>query len=201
MLTIAWDVDDVLNDLMHAWYTYKWIPGHSGCNIAYESLVENPPNNILGISREEYLASLDGFRLSKDYEKLKPCGEILQWFHKHGSKARHIALTAVPTVAAHASAGWVTRHFGNWIRTFHFIPSFRDVTYGVCYDRTKVEYIKRVGTIDILVEDNRNNIAGLEDLGKKGLLVSRPWNSSAKSIGDILEELIIIIEAENEKTI
>ena len=30
MLTIVWDIDDVLNDLMRDWFTESWLPHASG---------------------------------------------------------------------------------------------------------------------------------------------------------------------------
>ena len=38
MLTIAWDVDDVLNDLMGAWLKDAWLPAHPECTLAYDDL-------------------------------------------------------------------------------------------------------------------------------------------------------------------
>ena len=36
MLTIVWDVDDVLNDLMHAWFKHSWLADHPDGKIRYE---------------------------------------------------------------------------------------------------------------------------------------------------------------------
>lgn len=197
MLTIAWDIDDVLNDLMYAWYTYKWLPEHPACDIDYNQLLENPPHNILKVKKEEYLSSLDEFRLSDGYEKIKPCLKILTWFKQHGSRTRHIALTAVPSSSASVSAAWVIKHFGKWIRTFHFIPSYRDDKDDIEYDKTKTEYIKWCDKIDILIDDNQNNISGLDDIGKKGIVVSKPWNKSDQDIDQVLTKITKIIEREN----
>ena len=33
---------DVLNDLMYAWFTHKWIPEHSECELNYEGNSSQP---------------------------------------------------------------------------------------------------------------------------------------------------------------
>src|SRR5262245_50873043 len=121
--TIAWDVDDVLNDLMGAWVAAfchtqgRECPGTS-------DLTANPPHELLGIALSDYLADLDRFRRTA-YGTLTPVPEMLAWFERFGADYRHLAVTAVPLCAAPASAAWVLRHFGRWIRTFHVVPSLR----------------------------------------------------------------------------
>ena len=44
MLTLAWDVDDVLNDLMQVWLEEAWLPAHPECNVTYRDLTSNPPH-------------------------------------------------------------------------------------------------------------------------------------------------------------
>jgi len=112
MVTIAWDIDDILNDLMYHWLTDKWLPEHPGCRVTFEQITQNTPEAIIGSTKEEYWASLDSFRLSPGYLNMEPNPEILAWLETHGNKARHICLTAVPLKAAHVSADWVIKHFG-----------------------------------------------------------------------------------------
>ena len=57
--TIAWDVDDVLNNLMRAWFEEKWLIDHPECNLLYEGLTENPPHRLLETNVDNYLKSLD----------------------------------------------------------------------------------------------------------------------------------------------
>ena len=71
MKTIVWDVDDVLNNLMQSWLETAWLPAHPACQITYRLLTENPPHHLLGISKIEYLQSLDDFRLNR-FGQLKP---------------------------------------------------------------------------------------------------------------------------------
>ncbi|MDD5664401.1 MAG: hypothetical protein PHT71_09100, partial [Victivallaceae bacterium] len=113
---IVWDVDDVLNNLTYEWFDEFETLNRTG--ITYEKLSENPPDRLLGISRESYLESLDDFRMRR-ITSLKPVEETMQWFIRHGNKFRHAALTATPFRCAPASAQWVIKHYGNWIRTFH----------------------------------------------------------------------------------
>ncbi|MFA6548452.1 MAG: hypothetical protein WCT39_00775, partial [Candidatus Margulisiibacteriota bacterium] len=120
MKTIVWDVDDVLNNLMQVWFDEFWHPKYSATKLTYGEICANPPYQLLGVNKETYLASLDDFRLSGRYELLEPVKEVREWFCTHGDKCRHVALTRVPIAVAHVSAAWVLKHFGQWIRSFHF---------------------------------------------------------------------------------
>jgi len=189
MLTLAWDVDDVLNDLMHLWFEKQWLPAHPDCAIKYDDLTENPPHRILEVSINEYLSSLDSFRLSKQYQEMNPVIEIKKWLIKYGSRFRHIALTTVPLHAASASSSWVFKHFGEWIRTFHVVPSKRTGQEISEYDSTKAEFLKWIGKVDIIVDDNELNIKDAEIMGIKGILMPRPWNKGKNAIARSLESL------------
>ena len=84
MLTLVWDVDDVLNDLMRAWFEQGWKREHAACGLEYDDLRENPPHLALGASREQYLASMDAFRKTQAGINLTPNPELLVWFSEHG---------------------------------------------------------------------------------------------------------------------
>lgn len=189
MLTIAWDVDDVLNDLMRVWFEGRWLKEHPGCAIRYEDITENPPHKLLGADRTEYLRSLDEFRLSDDYQAMPPLPEIREWFLNHGRHFRHVVLTATPLVAAPASSAWVMRHFGEWIRTFHFIPSKRDGQNIPEYDESKADFLKWLDKADVFVDDNEENLHSAEKLGMKCVLISRPWNRGVTSLTEALETI------------
>jgi 5'(3')-deoxyribonucleotidase len=177
MVTIAWDVDDVLNDLMRQWLEMAWKKAHPECEKDYENLSENPPHCILGITKEKYLESLDAFRADTCYNQMTPILPIKEWFIHHGRQFRHIALTSVPFIAAGTSAKWVLTHFGEWIRTYHFIPSYRTTCKVPVYNQTKQDYLKQIQQVDYLVDDNEENIKEAESVGVKGILFPRPWNS------------------------
>jgi 5'(3')-deoxyribonucleotidase len=187
MITIAWDVDDVLNDLMRQWFEIVWKKAHPECKIDYEDLSENPPYQILNITKEQYLKSLDAFRIDTYYNQMIPTLPIKEWFIHHGHKFRHITLSAVPYAAAGESARWVITHFGKWIRTFHFIPSYRQTCKIPVYDQSKEEFLKRIRQVDYLIDDNEDNIKGAESVSVKGILFPRPWNSQRdESIESVL---------------
>ncbi|MFH1877198.1 MAG: hypothetical protein ABH883_00115 [Candidatus Omnitrophota bacterium] len=201
MITIAWDVDDVLNDLMYNWLTDKWLPEHRDCKVYFDQITENTPERIINSTKEDYLSSLDNFRLSKDYSKMKPDPEILAWFERSGDKARHIALTSVPVRTAHMSAEWVLKNFGRWIRSFNFIPSPRAGEHAPEYDRSKAGYLKWLGKVDILVEDSEQNIEGARALGIRGMLVARPWNKKGLSVSGVLKKIDMVIEEYHDQVI
>ncbi len=189
MLTIAWDVDDILNDLMRVWLEEWWQPQHPDCRLRYAELTQNPPHRLVGVERAEYLKSLDAFRMSGRYEDLQPNFRVLEWFQAHGASFRHIALTAVPRVAAPVSAGWVIRHFGDWIRMFHFVPSSRNGVTLPQYDQNKAAWLRRLPGVDILIDDCESNCAGLPEDRMRSLLVSRPWNTGTLRMEGALRNL------------
>lgn len=193
MKTIAWDIDDVLNDLMRRWLNDKWLVEHADCRVTFEQITENTPQRIIGGSLDEYRKSLDDFRLSKAYRLMQPDQEILGWFNEHGGLARHIALTAVPTGAAHISADWVMRNFGRWIRSFNFVPSPREGELVNAQELTKADYLKWLGKVDLLIEDSQENIQQAEALGIKGILIKRPWNNGGLTVKDTLIEINKVI--------
>jgi hypothetical protein len=191
--TIVWDVDDVLNDLMRAWLEAAWGPVHPGAALPYERCTENPPHRLLGCTLAAYLASLDAFRLSEAGRNLAPDPGALAWFEAHGARYRHVALTAAPLAAAPHSAAWVLRHFGRWIRSFHFVPSPRLDDALPVYDRSKAEFLDWFGRADLLVDDNPEHVAAAAARGLPAVLVPRPWNGGrgapAAALAGIAERL------------
>jgi len=188
MKTIVWDVDDVLNDLTRVWFEH-WLSMHPQCLVQYEALSENPPHALLGISLDSYLASLDTFRLSAAGQQLPPNPEVIAWFREYGHRFRHIALTAVPLLSASHQAQWVIHHYGNWIRSFNFVPSKRQNYPALEYDCTKADYLRWWGRADILVEDNAANAKAAYQLGIEVLLMPRPWNQSSLTVSGLLDSL------------
>jgi hypothetical protein len=189
MKTIAWDVDDVLNDLMRRWLEDAWLPAHPSCRVTYQALTENPPHAVLGVSLEEYLASLDAFRLSPAAGAMEPVPEVFEWFTRHGPRAQHVALTAAPQHTVYESAAWVMRHFGGWIRTFAFVPSPRPGVSSPCYETSKDEYLATRGRVDVFVDDNPAHVEAARRRGIAALLVPRPWNGEEATLEQTLEQL------------
>lgn len=190
MLTIAWDVDDVLNELMRCWFEAWEGSEKGGSGLNFGDIRKNPPHRILGIEKGEYLRSLDTFRLSDAYLDMAPREEVLQWFKRHGTGFRHIALTAVPRLAVFQSAFWVMKHFGDWFRSFHFVPSPRASDIPGRFESTKADYLKWFGKADIFIDDSEDHIRDVKALGIRCFLVSRPWNSGGMNMGQILQSLI-----------
>ncbi len=188
MKTIVWDVDDVLNDLMRAWFEDWAARDERGRALSYDRLCVNPPHELLGISRLQYLLSLDDFRLSGKAAQMGPVPEVFEWFCRYGDKARHVALTAVPLRTAHVSADWVMRHFGRWVRSFNVIPSPR-TGEEIRYDDGKAGFLKWWAKADLLVDDGEKNIEGAAALGLRTLLFPRPWNREKAGIEDTLAAL------------
>ena len=180
-ITIAWDVDDVLNDLTRQWFERAFLPSNPGRELAYDDITANPPHALLGLSLDTYLESLDAFR-EAHYDGLAPSPEVLRWFERRGERYHHLAITAAPLATAHHSASWVVRHFGRWIRGFFFIPSPRDGCAAQTYDRSKGETLARLGGVATLVDDSPHNVQGALDRGVDAVLFPRPWNDANKTL-------------------
>ncbi len=194
MLTLVWDIDDVLNDLMRAWFTEEWLPGHPECRLTYADLSENPPHRVMGIAKQEYLASIDRFRLSEKGRALQPNRSILEWFRIHGAKFRHMALTARPMDSVPYVAEWLFRHFGDYLRNFGVVPT--RVGDGVPrYDRDKGEYLRWFGKGDLLIDDNEENVAAARVLGMRSVLYPQPWNHGTGAVDETLRQLTALAEA------
>ena len=194
MLTIAWDIDDVLNDLMLAWFTADWKPAHPGCTLSYSDITENPPDRVLGITRGEYLQSLDAFRASGRADAMAPNPAVMEWLRIEGARYRHIALTARPLDSAPHAAAWLFRHFGTHLRGFGLVPS-RLPSDAPAYDRDKGEFLEWFGKAGLLVDDSEENIRAAERAGVRCLLYPQPWNRARGSAADTLRRLSQLAEA------
>lgn len=193
---VVWDVDDVLNDLTRAWLEDCWLPEHPTHAVRYEDLRENPPHAVLGIPLDQYLSSLDAFRVSSNYAEQPPNPDILAWLRDNGERSRHVALTATALSAAPASAAWVLRHFGRWIREFAIIPASRGGEDVPLYDADKGAWLARRGASAILIDDAPQNLAAAAQAGATGLIWPRPWNGSAASAPATLEALSRLVGRE-----
>lgn len=193
MLTLVWDVDDVLNDLMRAWFEEGWKQEHGDCGVDYSDLRENPPHLSLGVTREQYLVSIDAFRKTEAGINLTPNPELLRWFGEHGGLFRHVALTARPLETAPDVAAWVMRYFGGWIRCFGIVPTRAPRSFPT-YDGGKGDYLRWLGKGDVLIDDSAENLRQAEAAGLKAIAWPQPWNTSYPGSSghttQILEQLL-----------
>lgn len=192
MLTIAWDVDDVLNDLMQVWFAEIWQPAHPECELQYDGIIENPPDRILGIEQSEYLRSLDVFRSSESARRMEPNREILDWLQLNGANCRHIALTARPLDSVPHAAEWVFRHYGDYLRAFGVVPSRLGAKLPA-YDQGKDGFLRWFGGAAVLVDDSAANVRAAEASGVKGVLYPRPWNGSSCTLAEALDRLSCLV--------
>jgi hypothetical protein len=184
--TIVWDIDDVLNNLTKKWFETEWLLVHSDCPLVYPQLTANPPHGLLGVSKEEYLESLDKFRLSPGAAAMVPDKILLDWFLEFGDRYRHIAMTARPRDSVYPAIKWLLDHFGEWFQNFSFVPSERPEQTSRQPDRNKGDYLAWLGKADYFIDDNTENYLAAKELGIRSFLVSQPWNKSDLSLGDIL---------------
>lgn len=187
MLTIAWDIDDVLNNLMYEWLNW-YKQSHTECIVEYKDLKENPPHNILGCTKEEYIKSLTEFRLLK-YESLTPNPEVVSWFKKYGDKAYHIVVTSTRYSTEYVSSSWLFKHFYTWIRGFFVAPSYDENSKCIVYDQNKYQFLRRTRLADIIIDDNQEVIDQCRLLGIEAFLVKKPWNTSKSTLTKILHDI------------
>jgi hypothetical protein len=190
---VIWDVDDVLNELMRAWFEDWWLPRNPASSARYADIAANPPHDVLGISEREYLASLDEFRTAH-FAELRPRAEVFEWFSEYGDRGHHVALSAPPERFAHISAAWVIKNFGRWIRTFAFVPARRGRPEIADPRIAKRDYLKWLGHGDVFLDDREANVDAARDLGITGIVVPQPWNASAHgSVRAALHELTTVL--------
>ena len=195
MLTIAWDRDDVLCELMREWFVQVYLPAHPDSTARYEDITTNPPSESLGMSLEDYLASLDEFRASPAFDAMQPVAPVLDWFCRNGDRYRHVLVTSTTLVSAPAATAWTFRHFGRWIRSVHVLPAKRPGEDLPAYDSDKGSILARLNNVAVLVDDSPQNLAAAEAVGVPGILIPQPWNDAPGTVADALARLDELLES------
>lgn len=186
MITIIWDVDDVLNRLMYCWLD-DWKQS-SRTNIQYKELTENPPHNLLNVSLQEYLSNLDKYRNSDYGKNVLVNKNILNWFNAYGNNYMHIACTARPVETMPNQAWWVFTYYGRWIHTVHMAKTGRDVI-GNHHAVTKADFISWINKDVLFIDDSEENVSAVSETGVETMLYPQPWNGSAHSGQEFIEQL------------
>lgn len=172
---LIWDIDDVLNTLMQQYVAYG-LPENAK-KLSYKELTENPPHDLLGISKEDYLFSLDRVRAGGFYN-LPPRSEVMAFFDECGHLFDHIVLSAVPLRFMEKSSAWVLHYFGDWIQSCLFIPSHRpDRDVKSQLFASKAEAMKFFGPRAVLIDDSVKNVEETRSAGGRALYFPAPWNS------------------------
>ncbi len=183
---LVWDIDDVLNRFM--FHCLRRFPTDK--HLKYEELSVMPPYGLLGISKEQYLATLDSCRPELYKEGPKP--ELLRFFERHGADFHHVALSAAPVRFAPYSAQWLLQYFGLWIQHCIFIPSQRaGVVVRSQRFQSKGEALASLGANAVLIDDSPLNTADAEKYGCRAMLFPAPWNENRNMpVEDFLNELL-----------
>jgi len=195
MPTLVWDIDDVLNNLMEAWFTTVWLPAHPDRSLRYQDILDNPPYHSLGVTKAEYFQSLDAFRESVQAHKMAPNPVIVAWLGEHGRSYRHVALTARPLASSPAAAEWLFRHFGQYFRCFGVVPSRAGASTPI-YDRDKSDFLRWLGEADCLIDDSAENVAAARKLGIPAVLYPQPWNGATASVDEALRTITQLVNSE-----
>ena len=172
-VTIAWDVDDVLNDLTREWACWaglesQFAAGHGSDPAEYVA--------SLGFPKERYLASLDEFRALR-YASLRPSGVVLDWLDRNGGRCDHVAITRTPLAAEATMRRWVDAHFGAWITEVFVSPSMRVTDPpGTTYP-SKGEIVRSLGGDVVLIDDTEDNLASARGICES-VAFAQPWNTA-----------------------
>ena len=181
-MLIFWDVDDVLNRLMACWLK-KHVPDQD-----YSAISENPPHEIIGWKREDYLSSLDAFRNSDAGQAVEVNESVLSWFQKYGKDHRHIAVTARPLETMPNQSWWVYTYFGEWIHSVVAVTVGRGLAHARQY-QTKAEYIRQFSEEAIFIDDAEKNIQDVSSIGVESFLFPQPWNHNSESVDMFLGKI------------
>ena len=157
-------------------------------NVILKDLKENPPHEILRISKETYFNSLDDFRNSKSGKYVLANSIITNWFNNHGNKFKHVACTARPIETMPNQAWWIYYNFGQWINTVHATGADRD-NKGDYQTGSKADFISCFDSKVIFIDDSKENINSVSEIGTDTILYPQPWNTSAYSKEEFIEEL------------
>ena len=175
-----------MNSLMEAWLQNQWKKeDRPACKVEFSQLSENPPDRILGCARQDYYLSLDRFRNSLRGSQLMPQPEILAWFQLHGSSFDHHVITARPPPTVATAAEWVFRHFGRWVRHFHYTPAARAPGPLI----SKGEVIRRSGGGYAMIDDSLEQLDSAGDSVGLKILVPQPWNLQSQDLQECLQQL------------
>jgi hypothetical protein len=185
--TIAWDVDDVLNDLTRSWaesvgLEERFDDGVGGDPASYVTSLGFPPG--------EYLSSLDEFRAHR-YGSLEPNPLTRLWFMRHGTRCDHVALTRTPLWASALVRAWVLEHFGRWITDVIVTPSRRPTDPTGTRYPSKGDVMASIREPAALVDDTEANLLTAREICRV-VTFAQPWNSGA-SQEDSLAELTEIL--------
>jgi hypothetical protein len=155
----------------------------------YHQLTVNPPHELCGMSINEYLQSLDHFRLSLRASQMEVRQPVLSWFMSQGHRFEHHVLTARPRTTVSAAAEWVFSRLGTWVRHFHFVPAVRADDPLPDSGDSKSRVISSIGGSDYFVDDLESNISQSQHLVRHCLTVPQPWNRQSLSLVDVLNQI------------
>jgi hypothetical protein len=176
---IVWDFDDVLFPLTEAWFSHVGRKFQTEVK-AYDQIVKNPPLDIMGISLDEYLESLDTFRNSEIALNIEPKKVILNWFAVYGSAYRNEVLTARPLNTLDIAKEWLSKHLPNYFQGFGFVPSARPGIDISGYPKSKRAFLEKEGmSPQFLIDDKAATIDDVSQMpGVKAILYPAPWNEA-----------------------
>lgn len=172
-MLVAWDVDDVLNNLTLRWSDW------AGFSISTTAPPTGDPSSWIssqGLEYGEYLRSLDDFR-SSEYAGLQPNQAVLDVLREWPqAKTTHIALSATPIFAQSVVAAWTMKHFGEWLRAVWFCPSTRPGDPRSISLQSKGDVLRRIREPTLLVDDSVRNLESAEGTSAT-VLYPRAWNT------------------------
>ncbi len=182
---MAWDVDDVLNDLSAAWASHEGLDWKSARGGSPKEMASS-----LGIPEDEYLASLDRFR-REEYRFLSPNPFIRDWLSQAAGSVRSVAITRTPIRTAGQVSRWVFETYGHLIQGYFVALSpRREDPVNTTYE-SKADVVRRIVGVVALVDDQPANFSDLP-VTCAALEYPRAWNSAGAAT-DLLADLSALV--------
>ena len=177
MKTIAWDVDDVLNECMRTWLKPRGCPPiRAG---------RSPTRKSWRIRRAASSAARGGIsRLARRVPPVGPPGRCSRFRRSCiGSSSTARSCGTWPSAPCHCrrpiSAAWVFCHFGRWIRSFHFFP--RRTRANPALRSLERRGVATMGN-DRRVGGRQSRQFGLrQTFGNRTFCFPRPWNQGPRA--------------------
>jgi hypothetical protein len=182
---IIWDFDDVLFPLTENWFNQVGA-GMQSRITRYEEVTVNPPLELMGLSLDDYLGSLDSFRLSDFAQTIKPKKVIQNWFAVYGSAYENEVLTARPLHTLEAAKTWLANYFPNYFSGFGFVPSARPGVDISGYPKSKRAFLEAENMRpQYFIDDKAETVADISAMGGiHAILYPAPWNAARSLSSD-----------------
>ncbi|MEX0919647.1 MAG: hypothetical protein WDZ32_00730 [Candidatus Saccharimonadales bacterium] len=183
--SVAIDVDDVLMPHMEAMLTYYYKAHNievSREDLEQIGLLDNALSRS-SINREDFIADIEGYLLSSDFNDIPPFNEAIEAINKLKESYSLNIVTARPKILHKQTKSWLQGHFPGVFADVRFTNYG---SWGYPHKTESKANVCQVLGADLLIDDSPSHIIEAIDCGMIGLLFGDyPWNRSISSDLDI----------------